>query len=691
MKTPIFNLTKNIVALQKGFIFCDSETSVDNRIPAATLQANLLVLGYMMDQDAFEKVSHADLSWISNFHEEVIPYLQKILGGGKSYKPLYQNFPEEVASKTDTEIIWDQMLHYISKGKWSTPPPMERAIAFEKCSPIILKPCTEGEFDQIFTSLTQINTSLTPADTEVIKWFISSGRTLKMPEKIPFKETLCLLFSLGLDVPVKTTTDVLRIAVYLSGGDISLPAVPKKSRYKGRRNIVNFREEFKFKKFKRGERKKILALLETTNCDPREMVLKAQRWVRLGEILHPGEFKERFPKSYAAFNAIRNTKVKSWYGEVDRAFTEGLSQGVYVLAQRGGEYVRRMDYLIRTNPSGAPLQTVIDGFSIAAMSVSNKVLFEAYAHFEKRRRPVIGRSIMIKGARKKTYLPDLPALSEEVIESVHSMIFSELKSRFSKLPELGNVWIDEELKKIPVPTNMRSMDFSKKPFVRGQGSSFANPDAKVIRAFVHWTDKKGSEDLDLSATYISTKGDSHVQNFSNPRILGNLHSGDVRHRKGNCAEYIDIDIAKTAKTYKWVILDVRNFNGRPLSDLSSCFGFMEREFPKANLTWLPETISNTHTLQSEAVGTLIAILDLETREYIYLDMDTEGIVAGSDKSINKLIQEYSNPPAFSVYDLLAMHAEARGRIVSMDHTVDTMFKLEDFTQSYQATAKWMGI
>jgi ribosomal protein L24 len=72
-----------------------------------------------------------------------------------------------------------------------------------------------------------------------------------------------------------------------------------------------------------------------------------------------------------------------------------------------------------------------------------------------------------------------------------------------------------------------------------------------------------------------------IQNFSSPSFLGNLHSGDVRHRKGNCAEYVDINIKKTAESQKWAIIDVRNFNRGPLSDLNACFGFMEREFPIA--------------------------------------------------------------------------------------------------------------
>ena len=85
----------------------------------------------------------------------------------------------------------------------------------------------------------------------------------------------------------------------MSGGDISLPKVPAKeiSRNAWTKKVENVeRVKFKFKKFTRKERKYILGLLEQTNCDPKEMALKDQRWVRLGEILHPTEYKNQFPK-----------------------------------------------------------------------------------------------------------------------------------------------------------------------------------------------------------------------------------------------------------------------------------------------------------------------------------------------------------------------------------------------------------
>jgi hypothetical protein len=57
----------------------------------------------------------------------------------------------------------------------------------------------------------------------------------------------------------------------------------------------------------------------------------------------------------------------------------------------------------------------------------------------------------------------------------------------------------------------------------------------------------------------------------------------------------------------------------------------------------------------------------------------------------KVIEEYSELPKVSVYDLVLLHVEARGRQVTLDSNVDTYFKMEDFMTSYETTGKLMGV
>lgn len=688
--------TKNIVALQKGLVI-PSNDGMDNRIPAATIQAHLMQWGYMLDEEAFTELSKSDLSFISKFNEEVLIHLRNVSGGNHNYKPLYKNFPEEVMSLSNFDLFLNAICHYWSNGSWE-PSTLEfdKPIRLENIKYNLIRFGSEERFSRIFTDLISINTSLTPTDLDIVKWFVESGQKLIFPKEIPFKENLCALAGMGIEeLPVRTPTDVLRIAVYLSGGDISLPKVPEKevraNRWTTARVPNQARERFKFHKFNRKQRKYLLGLLEKTNCDPKEMVLKDQRWIRLGEILHPAEYKAKFPKASSAFQKIRNEKVQSWYGVLNEAFSESLEKGLSVLSQRPGEFSRRIDWLVRKNPER--LDVILSKLNGVLKGTSNKVLFEVYTHFENRLEPVKKRSVMIKGSRTKTELSPLPAFPKSTVETIHSKLFSTLREKFSSLDPLGNCWIDEELKKIPLPTNMRSMNFSTKPVIRGQRVPLDNPESKVIRPFVHWMDKHGSEDLDLSVTFVGDKK-TEVLSFSRLKVGNSVHSGDVRHRQGACAEYIDIDMSDAIERgFQYAVVDVRNYNGRSLQSVECVFGIMERQHPESNKTWLPETISSCQSLQSQSTNTLISIIDLTTKEYIMLDIDTTGTTYASGDVDNtlKIIEQYAKPPKVSVYDLVLLHVEARGRQVTLDQNVDTYFKLDDFIHSYEETAKLMGV
>jgi len=613
------NLSRNLVALLKGFVFLN-DSDADNRQLAMTLQANIMKYGYMLDQNALNTLSRSSKQDIISFYNEVTNFLKDQLGGGSHYKPLYKNFPTEVMNLSDSELFWNQIIHYMSNGTWEpSTVEMERPVAFENIKYTILRVCDEKTFMGIFTELCSLNTSLTVVDKSIMEWFYveySTKLNEHLPTNIPFKETLCTLASWQLSVPVRSVTDVLRIAVYLSGGDIMLPKVPNKL-YKPNRwsryEVENpEREKFRFKKFSRSERRYIMSLFENSNLDVREMKSRRERFLKLAFVLHTGEYEKSFPKTFSVFNTLRNTVVRSWNSEVESSFKVSFDAGLTKLAERPGEFARRLDNLIRKNEKD--YKKIISLFAGSTMNVSNKVLFEVYTHFEGRSNAKTGRSIMVKGSRKRTTLPDLPAIPARIIGDIQNTIWDTLRTKFSTLPSLGKVYIVPMLKKIPLPTNMRSLNPSLKPIIRGQRLPFDNPDAKVVRAFVHWTDETGGEDLDLSYLFI---GDNKKEtlNFGHPRIGNSILSGDVRHRRGPCAEYVDVDIQNALSLgYRYILMDCRNYNGRGLNTVKAYFGMMERKFTEASLIWYPETVTGCIELNSPSVTTVIAILDLKTRE-----------------------------------------------------------------------------
>lgn len=702
------NLNRHVVALSKGMVVVPTDKSLiavivqpkengANKALVATMQANIMKYGYIFDKEALNALSKAPKKFIVELNESLITYFKILFGDSYEYKPFYKNFPREVMEMSNCDLFWNAVLHYLTNGDFvpeseeiMRPYHMETGRKYS-----IIKLATEEEFDAIFTRLCSINSSLTPMDKAVVEWFANSRRELKLPNEVPFKETLCLLASLYVPgLPVKTVTDVLRIAVHMSGGDISLPAVPKPYKTVWGRKIKNEeRNAFKLGKFNRVERKYILSLLENSNADVTEMALKRERWLRLGEVLHPGEYRNLFPKSFGLFDTLRNQKIVTWNSTLKTEMKKGLAHGISFIKERPGEFARQLDAIIRNNIKEKDF--ILAQFASVADKISNKVLFELISHFEGRDKTT-KRSIMIKGKRNRKEISDLVALPQSLIEDIQISIYDTLFKKFKKESALGNCWIDPELKKIPLPSNMRDMSFSSKPMIRGARISFDNPNAKVIRAYVHWFDKNGTIDIDLSASLVGDKRDLCTISYSNLRLQNDIvvHSGDVRHRSGPCAEYIDIDVAKAlAAGYRYCLVDVRNFDGRTLKSVGPSFGFMEREYPESNNIWFPETVTNAFLLDSENRNTLVCILDLETKEYIMVDVDSNGkTFAFGDKSkIMETIEYYTQPPKFSLYELLKLHVSARGQEVKDREHAKNVFLFEDYIHTYEKIAELMGV
>lgn len=202
---------------------------------------------------------------------------------------------------------------------------------------------------------------------------------------------------------------------------------------------------------------------------------------------------------------------------------------------------------------------------------------------------------------------------------------------------------------------------------------------KYLGHFFHWEDKDGTLDPDLSAMFIHDDGKTNIVTYSSLSYGNSVHSGDVIARKGNCAEYIDIDIKDAiSKGCKYVSVDVRNFRGGSLAVMNGVFGIMEREFPESNKTWLPATVSMATKCNSAAQTTILSVIDLEKMEYIFLDIDSSGAaLASNKKNVVDAVMDYIKIPALNVHKLLSLHAEARGSIVTNPEDADVKFLYEE--------------
>ena len=716
-KEALLPLTKGIIAFQNGMAIIPVSEEKNDRL-AASLQAELMALGFMFDKAAYQAACSAPHNWIVSFHNRILPWLKENMGCSRDYRPFYRNFPTQVMEMDYGDLFLNAITHYWSDGTWEPPQRLkDRGFAFENVKFKTVRIGKESEFKAIFTRLASINQSLTPNDKATLKWFIDNCyEDLILPESIPFKETLCILAARNLDVPVHSPTDVLRVAVYLSGGDISLPNVPKvstkgietgmfTSQYRSYflRNVLDSqrqaREAFKFKKFKRSERRMLLALLEKTNLDLGDMQARLGRWLRLGEILHVGEYAARFPKTAKAFFALRNqtkeNRIRTFHGRVDLAFEKSWKKGMEVLAERPGEFARKLDWMLREFEA----KPVLAKFREIGSKVSSKVQFELWQHFDQRTKPNVPRNVMIKGKNSKMeVLEPLPPMDANLVQRVKNCIMDVLGDRISILPKLGRVWIDPRLKDVPVPFSMRSLNPSIKTYVRGTRIPF-KADAKFVRPFIHWYDEDGSIDLDLSVGLCSEEFEykSHIS-FTNlhDREFGCCHSGDIRHRRGACAEYVDIDIRRCLHGgIRYAVIQAHNYDQRPMHEVKDAvFGLMERENAVANEIFVPKTISNCMRLANESPSVSVCILDLKEHCFIWADIEAASGFATMEHtwgSVQDVMKSLTRPPKLSVYDLLKMHADGRGSLATSENASDVKFAWQDFVADYAKVAEFMRI
>jgi len=617
-------MKQKIAFLKKKAIVANlSKSESSPNLPVIlTFNAELMNLGFILSENAYNALLSSDVK------KEVLSDYLKIIkisvGADKNYTPMYKGFPAEVMDKSHLELYFNAIFHYWSNGEWSpTSVEINREFAFPTKEFQEIGIISEEEFNKIFTDICSAKTALTPFDKDALEWFCSNVAVEKyLPSEIPFKETLCVLAQKGYDVPVKTATDVLRIATYMSGKDISLPAISKSKKIWGSAFVDKSQY---FIKFTRKQRAYLLSLLEKTNDPASDMKRYVYRWIRLGEILHPGEYKTAYPKAFKAFDKIRNnvSTIKTFASELQRAIdTKNAEKTFELLKSRPGEFARKLNQLFTNDAFKS--EEIISNFSEIVDKLSSKNLVELLSYMKERSKYQYFRMITIKGAKTKTkVLPGQNALPDDVGRKLTQILLDEIIKRTRDVDE-KEIYIDPQLFRTPYPFAMRSSSESMNTLVRGTRMKISD-DVNCIRGFVHWKDDKGNMDLDLSALFLDEQFiDQDQISWTGLKIdkWNCCHSGDIRHKVGSNAEYIDFDIKKLKDGgVKYVLFEVHDFNGKGFQfhEHPITFGWMGVEKPRVQETFTPKNVENSMRLAEDTSTVFAVAFDVDSREMIWVD------------------------------------------------------------------------
>lgn len=680
---------KNKVIVERG-----SETNPNNQY-IITIMKNIEALGYTFSKELFGVLQTLSKEELQKFYLELIPMLKKLVGADVVYKPMYPNFPESVMEADYIELFINAIIHYWSGGMlYPNEEKNERLPLFDETKVKVIDLGYKEDLQNIFNNLCQSKTSISQTDKEDIER-IFKNMQVKFPDEVPLKENVALIGKLYLenyslatakDIQkyFKTATDVLRLITAMSDGDISLAA------------------NTKFRSFRRKERRMLLELLQGCGSIEEDMLRYKNRWIRIGERLHPSEYsEEQFGKVITAFNKLRNRiKIETFAGKVTKAIeTEDYKSALILLKKRPGELARKLDQLLR---KANDKNSVINTFKDVANEVSTPVLLQVKEHFVHRNEKMESRVFFPKGnlARCHCIENTLSDINEKYCNAVVKICENALIENYKGKDFLGNVYLSDEFKRYIVPFSQRSASKSLKTIVRGSKIPIDN-NTKAMRAFIWWTNMDESEsdygrvDVDLSAA-IFDENWNYMEHISYTNLLSDrynaCHSGDITNggsvNGDGVSEFLDIDIESVVKYgARYVVYQVYSYTKQKYSDMPhAMFGWMSREDVKSGEIYEPKTVKQRMDLTSQSIVCIPVIFDCVNREVIWCDMNLSLKGCRSNYGGNNVESNLSGVAATcysmvnmskpNLYDLIDLHIKARGLRVENKEDADVIFDVD---------------
>lgn len=653
----------------------------------ATAMKNIESLGFTFSRPLMRAVRTLPKEPFEAFYHELLAGLRERVGAHVKYRPMYPDFPMQVMEEQDAVLYLNAIVHYLTLDVPENQA-KERLPLLDKVKLKVIDLGSPAEFRLMIRRLMEANVSISETDKADIDAAIASADPDELeellPAGIPLKENVGFVAASLLKHDkanvqrigryIKTATDVLRLAAAWSGGDVSLA------------------QPTRFRKFRRSERRLLLGLLEQCGSIAEDMRRYKDRWIRLGEILHPAEYKQRFARCREAFDVLRNNKpCATFNGSVELAFqSRDVWTLIELLMQRPGEFARRLDHLLRSTEH---TEYVVLAFSEAAEQVSTPVLLQVRAHFARRHEPQELRVFFPKGNAAKAFaLPHaLPEIDAAVCQDIVQYCDQALIRRFAALPPLGRTYVDARLKRYLVPFSQRSANKALRTIVRG--SRVPMPEGDTIRFFCWWKEGKvngkptGRVDIDLSAVMYDRNW-QYVEHISYTNLRSSkyraVHSGDIVAAPQGACEFIDLHLPSIVDYGgRYIVATLQSFTTQSYCDLPECFvGWMMRKKPGSGEIFEPATVIDKIDVTADTQIAIPVILDLVERTVIWTDLALArhpyyyNNIEGNQKGMVLMGRAMTQLRKPDLYDLFLLHAQARGELADTADQAETIFSLD---------------
>ena len=507
-----------------------------------------------------------------------------------------------------------------------------------------------------------------------------------------------------------TATDVLRVAVVLTGGNADLSPTLNRT-----------------DNLPRPLRRALLAALDNLPVDTaaEDMLRHVPAWKKIAEKLHPFEHARQHPSAALLVAIARQTematfdpglralletvagqhrvtvsvdggrlRVSTFAGAAELVLASGdLDGAVRLLATRPGELFRRLDHLLALAVSTGDDQarTVLDAAASAASRVAPAVLVAALGELSLRDLAGSQRVFFPSGrlASLHTAVDTRPPLPSDVVASARRVVEDEMLRRAALLVSYDTAVLDANLDTVPVPFTARTT--SKALVDVPRGSVLPLPAGDVLRLFLHWTEPASTRvDLDLSVAFYDVDWSFvGLCDYTSMRFRDNaaVHSGDLTSAPAplGATEFVDLDLLELTQTgAAYAVPVVFSYNDVPFELMTDAFaGVMVRsaEAAKEGTHFDVRTVEQRFDLAGEARIAVPMLVDLAAGRLCWIDMNlgasgyghnVRGYAAKLAHLGRSLLAYYAAGRRTTMWQLATWHAAARATSVAVrrDSAVD---------------------
>ena len=618
-----------------------------------TALTTLRALGYRLSTPAREALIHAEQAWA------LVNAAARLSSGSPSaeYRPFYPDFPIQVRTASEATLLVNAALHYLGDvvGVRILPdyrPSPREPLPGDDGALTELGLATARDLERIVADLIAQATPFSVQDRADLTALRDFG-----PEAAPrvaVKENLAVLTvtfpDLDFSASYRTVTDVLRLAVAMAGGDVSLA------------------EPCRFPSFSRAQRRRLLGLLDAvgqvqdSRGSAEEMARRCERWKRLARHLRPGDYARRFPRAVALLHQVASGGAEAGFtSRLEEALARRDVEGALrLLSTRPGVFARRLNHLLRLCVDEAARERVVAEFARVAPEVALPVLVRLWEYFSSPGPDALPwRVVAIKAATgtKTTLIP-----STRRPGPADAAVVRAVEEALRQRKRLGRIAVDQGMYEgYTAPVGLRSAS----PGLRtpGRGTRLPLPESETIRFFLHWRDlpeappkapgpagpaaaedRDTRVDLDLSAFFVSEDFTRTEQiAYYNLRSTAAVHSGDLTSAPDGAAEFIDITLAEALRQeWRYVVMTVHSFSHHQLSEVPECWaGAMARGAdPQSGEVFEASTVMQRLDLVSPTFNATPFVIDLAERRLIWWDLPVgvgEHQVANLDRSSNRVL------------------------------------------------------